>query len=128
MNRRRTPRRFAAWLAVAALWLLVAAPTLTRALPPAWAWPDLGAWCTGHGLSEHHPDEPSRPDAPAGHVDQCGYCVLLGHSPLLGGGAPVLWVVAWLPSLPLPAVESAPWHARLLLSTNPRGPPSVLPA
>lgn len=104
------------------MWLLVAAPTVSRALPSAWWPPDLGAWCTGHGLSDQHP---SPPGDPADHTDQCGYCALLGHAPLLGGHAAPVTLAAWAPT-PLPFVEAGGrWHARPLLSANPRGPPSL---
>ncbi|WP_430390073.1 DUF2946 domain-containing protein [Dyella sp. 20L07] len=127
LSRSRTPRRFVAWLAVAAMWLLVAAPTVSRTLPSAWSWPDLGAWCTGHGLSDQHPAAPSSPDDPALHADKCDYCALLGHSPLLTGGASAVSVTTWLPPL-APAVRiNSQWYALPLLSANPRGPPSFLP-
>lgn len=104
------------------MWLLVAAPTVSRALPSTWWSPDLGAWCTGHGLSDQHPTPAGDP---ADHADKCGYCVLLGHAPLLGGHAAPMVFAAWLPP-PAPFVQAnAPWHALPLLSANPRGPPSL---
>lgn len=120
--RRRTPQRLVAWLAIVAMWLLVAAPTISRTLPATDAWPELGAWCTGHGLDEHHP---STPDAPALHADACGYCALLGHSPLLTG-AVLATPVAFVPPALAP-IHEASWHWRPLplLSANPRGPPRV---
>lgn len=105
---------------MAAMWLLVAAPTISRSLPPTGAWPELDAWCTGHGLDEHHP---STPDAPALHTDECGYCALLGHSPLLAGAAHAPSVAAALP-VAVPLEEAYwHWHPLPLLSAHPRGPP-----
>ncbi|WP_199098808.1 DUF2946 domain-containing protein [Dyella sp. ASV21] len=119
-------RRWVAWLALAAMWLLVVAPTLSRAMPPSWIAPDLGAWCTGHGLSTHHPGGPSAPGDPGEHLDRCGYCVLLGHSPLLTSGVILITAAAALPpSAPL-AQPSTHGHARLLLGARPRGPPRSL--
>ncbi|ULU23876.1 DUF2946 domain-containing protein [Dyella terrae] len=129
--RRRTSRRFVAWLALAAMWLLVAAPTVSRVLP-ALVSVDAGAWCANHG-DDHAdmagmpmPGMPDMPSDPSLHMDQCGYCAMLAHTPLLSGG-----VVALLLAAPLPAVTPdmramAPWHAQPLLSANPRGPPFVL--
>ncbi|HET6555613.1 MAG TPA: DUF2946 family protein [Dyella sp.] len=122
MIRRRTPPRFVAWLAFAALWLLAVAPTISRTLPEVQWSPDLGAWCTSHGLDTHHP---STPDDPASHTDKCGYCALLGHSPLLGAATAV--AVVAIPPLPatLAAHRELRWHAQPLLSANPRGPPAA---
>jgi Protein of unknown function (DUF2946) len=115
----------------------VAAPTVSRVLP-AWVSADSGALCASHGHGDDHagmadmagmpmPGMPDMPSDPALHMDQCGYCAMLAHTPLLSGG-----VVALLLAAPLPAVApdmraTAPWHAQPLLSANPRGPPSILP-
>ncbi len=102
------------------MWLLVAAPTISRSLPSTGAWPELGAWCTGHGLEEHHP---AAPDGSAWHTDECGYCALLGHSPLLSGAALAAPAAALLPAL-APSIDADwPWHPLPLLSAHPRGPP-----
>jgi hypothetical protein len=129
------------------MWLLVGAPTVSRVLPLL-ASGDAHAWCADHGHGDEHssmagmagmddmpgmpdmgsvPNKPDTPGDPMQHMDQCGYCALLSHTPLLSGG-----VVAVLLTAPLPA--SAPvmpanvsWHAQPLLSANPRGPPSILP-
>ena len=102
------------------MWLLVAAPTVSRVLP-AWMAPDLGAWCTGHGFDD---ERPSAPADPALHIDKCGYCALLGHTPLAAGGAVALVLATLLPDA-VPVVRArGPWHAQPLLSANPRGPPS----
>lgn len=148
MNRGRTSRRLVAWLAVAAMWLLVAAPTVSRVLPSLLS-SDLGAWCVGHGATENHasmpgmdemagmadmpgmvhtagmPGMPDMPGDPTQHMDQCGYCVMLAHTPLLSGA-----VVALLLAAPLPAVApvsrtSVAWQAQPVLSAEPRGPPSI---
>jgi hypothetical protein len=119
------------------MWLLVAAPTVSRVLP-ALVSADTGAWCASHGHGDDHadmaampmpgmPGMPDMPSDPALHMDQCGYCAMLAHTPLLSGA-----VVALLLAAPLPAVApdmrtTAPWHAQPLLSANPRGPPSILP-
>lgn len=82
------------------------------------AMPDMDMHC------DEHPErgsDPASPHAPA--LEKCGYCDLLGHSPLMIS-------VAWLPMASPPSpyrlltVLSAPRSPRLLsLATAPRGPP-----
>lgn len=120
MARKSAHQRFVAWLAMAALWLTIVAPVVSRTLPDAQSMPDLGAWCTSHGLSDHHPPAPS---APPMHMDDCGYCTLLGHSPLVSSHA----IVFLAPPSP-PAPSLVPWatgarYVEPVLSANPRGPP-----
>lgn len=124
LSRSNTRRRFVTWLAMAALWLLVVAPTVSQTLSSLSSWPDLGAWCTGHGLSDQH-SSPSTPDHPGPHTDKCGYCVLLGHSPLLGGGGLAISIVAPVPAARPTAGTVHRWYALPLLSAHPRGPPSI---
>lgn len=120
VQRRAIPRRFVAWLGIVALWLTVAMPTVSRLLPPAWTPPALGAWCTGHGLVNVHPQAPS---APPLSIDRCGYCGLLGHSPLLPGATMVALPSIGPPrSMPTTRLASAAPSARWL-GANPRGPP-----
>ncbi|QNK01493.1 DUF2946 domain-containing protein [Dyella telluris] len=143
MIRRRTSRRFVAWLAIAAMWLLVGAPTVSRVLPML-ASGESGAWCAGHaagadlalmsdmpGMADmpgmvHMPGMPEQPGDPAQHMDHCGYCALLSHTPLLSGGVVALLLATPLPVVSPAAPASASWHAQPLLSARPRGPPSVL--
>jgi hypothetical protein len=120
--RKATHRRFVAWLAIAAIWLTIVAPVVSQTLSAEQSWPDLGAWCTDHGLSDQHPSMPSDPSM---HMDKCGYCVLLGHSPLLSGSVSV----ALQP--PLLAIRTPSlWASGIdvvepILSANPRGPPLI---
>jgi hypothetical protein len=139
--RRRTSRRFVAWLAIAAMWLLVAAPTVSRGLP-ALVSGGLVVGHASHGLGDEHssmagmpdmvgmpamPGMPEMPGDPAQHMDQCGYCVLLSHTPLLSGAFVVPLLAAPSPAVApvMSVVASRP--AQPLLSANPRGPPSILP-
>lgn len=120
MQHRAIPRKFVAWLGIVALWLTVVMPTVSRLLPPAWTPPALGAWCTGHGLANLHPEAPSTPPL---SIDRCGYCGLLGHSPLLPGA-----VVAALPSIGPSQSEPASRVVAMApssrwLGARPRGPP-----
>jgi len=115
-------RRWMAWLAMAAMWLTIVAPVVSRVLPDAQMSPALGAWCTGHGLSNQHLSSPSDP---ASSLDHCGYCTLLGHSPLVSGDA----IVFSPPALPAAAAPLL-WVFRAsyvepVLSASPRGPPAL---
>ena len=120
--RRTTQRSWVAWLAMVALWLTIVAPVISQAMPSAPSF-DLGAWCTGHGLSDQHPATPGDPLA---HTDKCGYCGLLGHSPLLPGVANLTLasvdLLAQAPVLATVTAEPAP----RLLSAHPRGPPALI--
>ncbi|WP_157956558.1 DUF2946 family protein [Dyella sp. C11] len=118
MSRSRIHRRLTAWLAFAALGLLLVAPVLSRALA-ANAEPDLGAWCTGHASHPH--GVPSMPDH--GTADgACGYCALLSHSPLIASSF-VMYLAAFAP---VPVQANAPQFVAPYLRTLPvhlRGPP-----
>ncbi len=118
------------------MWLLVAAPTVSRALP-LWVSSDTGALCAGHEHGGEHagmpdmagmsmPAMPDMPGDPALHMDQCGYCALLAHTPLLSGAFVALLLAAPLPAVAPDTGTAAPWHAQPLLSANPRGPPLIL--
>jgi hypothetical protein len=124
-----------AWLALLALGLTIVAPVVSRTLAGIAA---DGPHDTPHAMQMAMPmpaaDAAAQPPGNA-HVDhdgmpmeQCGYCGLLGHSPLL-------LVLAWLPGLspqagPHPAVPTAPRRGpeRSTLTAVPRGPPAFLPS
>jgi len=122
---------------MAAMWLLAAAPTVSRVLPSLLATDNAMAGM--HAQADHAmampgmdgmgampmPHAPDTPGDPLQHMDQCGYCVMLAHTPLLLGA-----VVALLMATPLPVVAPdtstpASWRAQALLSAHPRGPPFV---
>ncbi|MEI7035459.1 DUF2946 family protein [Fulvimonas yonginensis] len=104
-----------------AIALTVAVPVISRVLPMRGA-PGMEA-CDRH---DGHREAPAAPGAPI--ALKCGYCDLLGHSPVLlaVGSPPVL--------LPLPpagaaVVMPAPRRAvREVLAAAPRGPPAPLQA
>jgi len=124
------------------MWLLAAAPTVSRVLP-ALAASDTSAWnsvgdvqmamgdMSGMPGMSHMPGMPGMPESPGDpvqqHLDHCGYCVLLAHTPLLSGAILALLLAAPLPAVPPVVPANVAWHAQPLLSANPRGPPSILP-
>lgn len=115
-------RRFMAWLGMAAIWLTIVAPVVSRTLAVESFMPNLGAWCTGHGLAPHHTPEPSAPATP---MDHCGYCTLLGHSPLLSGHT-IVFSASTLPAASVPRFWAiGATFVDPVLSANPRGPPSL---
>lgn len=103
------------------MWLLVVSPTISRTLPTPMAMPGTEAACE-HTADHHHP---SMPDDPDSHSDKCGYCVLLGHTPLLAGAAPVLSLATHWPVMPAVQHGAPSRHASPRLSADPRGPPST---
>lgn len=129
------------------MWLLVAAPTVSRVLP-AVASMDMAVHTEHHTGMDHAampgmgdmsgmadmpgmvhmaamPGTPDMPGDPAQHMDQCGYCVMLAHTPLLSGAVVALLLAAPLPAVAPVARTSVAWHAQPVLSANPRGPPSI---
>jgi len=118
---RAKQRRWFAWLAFAALCLNLVAPSVSRALTAEASWLDLGAWCTGQGVSNPHPDKPD----PLHHAEACGYCALAAQQPLV----PTASVILSVPLVARTATHGLPtraWaHALPPGATLPRGPPSV---
>ena len=121
MFRKRTQRGFIAWLAIAALGLLLVAPTISRTLavlsPAAMVCVD-GA---GHGASDIHTPAHHDPAIPSA-LDACSYCVLMAHSPVLAAALMPLLSIA---PVSLPATvfvtEAAPQLRPL--DVRLRGPP-----
>lgn len=130
MLKRSAQHRFVAWLALAAMTLIVLMPVISRTMPMDMAMGDMAsssadAGCILHGAHADHRQHgmPGHPDDPTAH---CGYCVLLSHMPVVGFDTPLIWPPAHLASsaphtaLPLD-VPAAP-----LLSAQPRGPPLIV--
>ena len=123
-------RKHIAWLAFAAMWLLVAAPPISQLLSvsPAMhgmAMPDAATHCDEHA---GHGSDPSPPQPHAPSLSKCGYCDLLGHTPAVSS-------VAWLATSVPPSPYRSPWFVperrtprTLLLAAPPRGPPEDLNA
>ena len=120
--RKTKHRKFFAWLGLLAMWLTIAMPAISRNLPSGHGSLDLGAWCTGHGLSDHHPSAPSAPDSP---TDKCSYCSLLCHSPLVVAHADLALPSLFLSSQAPVAATVPSGPPPRLLSAHPRGPPSL---
>ncbi|MEO5810651.1 MAG: DUF2946 family protein [Rhodanobacter sp.] len=121
MFRKRAQRGFIAWLAIAALGLLLVAPTISRtlaALSPASASCVL---CSAQVAGDTHPAMHHDPATPFA-LDACAYCTLISHSPVLTAALMSLLPVAPT-SLPAttPVVRPAPMLRPF--DVRPRGPP-----
>lgn len=127
--KRSAQHRFVAWLALAAMALIVLMPVISRAMPMDMAMDGMSssmdAGCTLHAehANHHRHGMPEHPDDPTAH---CGYCVLFSHMPVVGFDIPLILPPVHLASsaphtaLPL-SVPAAP-----LLSAQPRGPPLII--
>ena len=112
-------QRLVAWLAMAAMWLTIVAPVVSRTLPGMGMSPAM-AGCGVHGAGDQHPELPLDPADP---MDHCGYCTLLMHSPLVSGGS-IVFLAAVLPAIAMPrAWASSIGPVTPVLSASPRGPP-----
>ena len=121
--RKASHSRLVAWLALAAMWLVVVMPVLSRSMPmPMHSMDAMGAGAelSAHGLSEHHP--PTSP-APSSTLDKCGYCSLFCHSPMVAGNALLTPPPLALPAQTLLASTVPAGPPPQLLSAAPRGPP-----
>ena len=129
------------WLAFVAIGLTVVAPVVSRTLAAAavsaahtapHSMHMTGQMPAGHepphaqALQSAHQHDSEQPGDGGMLMEQCGYCGLLGHSPLL-------MVIVWLPNLltpPRPYVPVPPTlHRgpdRSTLTAAPRGPPAFL--
>ncbi|HET7332569.1 DUF2946 domain-containing protein [Dyella sp.] len=126
MLKRAAQQRFVAWLALAAMALIVLMPVVSRSMPMGgMAMGMSSAPDDGCPLHAAHPDHrhagmPEHPDDPTA---RCGYCVLFSHVPVVGLGIalvlPSLQHPSFVPRTTMPRrVPAEPW-----LSARPRGPP-----
>jgi hypothetical protein len=123
--KRSAQQRFVAWLAVAAMALIVLMPVVSRSMPMDDAMMGMmgatSAMHDGHAHAHHHhAGMPGHPDDPTA---RCGYCVLLSHTPAAGFSLPVVvppvFAAAPAPYVALPPIASTAPQ----LSAQPRGPP-----
>jgi len=114
-----------AWLALAAMALLMVMPAVSRSMPVNTGMGGMDAGCVMKVGSHSHPDTPGHPDDPTA---RCGYCTLLAHTPVAGVGALFFRLPALRPASPLDVATSQSAPFTRLLSARPRGPPSCLNA
>lgn len=114
-------------MALVATWLIVLAPTTSRALG-AMAMPThMHASASMPGMHHHGMDHASMPEAPRsdGDCDACGYCTLFAQQPAMAGGVFIAHALAPLKHAPgtVPAPCAGP-PVRLVHAPA-RGPPSA---
>lgn len=129
MLKRAAQKKFVAWLAFAAMALIVLMPAISRSMP---ADMDMGGMMGMAGMNadgsmgvmpaDHH-HRPAMPGDPSDPTARCAYCVLLTHNPVTGIAGAVVWLPVELHTFAPQAfvVGSAP--SAPLLSARPRGPP-----
>jgi hypothetical protein len=125
--KRAAQQRFVAWMALAAMALVVFMPVLSRAMPAGAPMMGMTADCgmdMDHAV-HGHPAMPGHPDDPTA---RCGYCVLLTHTPVVSAGVAVLLAPVNLPALAPQTTLPRNATSTPLLSARPRGPPSTLTA
>lgn len=115
-------QRFVAWLALAAMALVVLMPMISRTMPVGAPMMGMDADCAmDTGQADHRrPDMPGQPDDPTA---RCAYCVLLTHTPVVGLGTALLWTPVDLPALAPETITQRSEPSAPLLSARPRGPP-----
>jgi len=152
MFKRHLHRRIAAWLALLAVGLMVAAPGISQVLRSRTGFAELGVWCEGraglvtqagpmavdfggmsgtHGSSMHSTmagmDHATGGDMGDMSMDACGYCSLFCHAPTVPSTVafmPMLVPAATVVTAEVPA-SPLPMAPRTPVAV-PRGPPGLL--
>lgn len=123
--KRTVLRSIGAWIALAAMCVLVVVPTLARATAVP-AVPGMGEVCTAEGMRMAPMEGDSAPGAPQG-LDHCPICVLQaagGSTPPSAAPAALALALAAAPAMPaLFLVAPRPLFA--WASAAPRGPPAA---
>jgi hypothetical protein len=120
------PKRLAAWLGLIAIWLIVAAPTVSRMifLPQALVVPICSVAAEGQHAVVLHIRTDGQGGHPANPLDVCSYCGVFAHStatPLMPPMVPAVLLLA-LVSLVVPRNNRFRPHA-VFPSGHPRDPP-----
>jgi hypothetical protein len=126
--KRATHQRVVAWLALAAMALIVLMPVMSRSMSMpmmsdvAMAGMDPGCpMAAGHASHHHHHGTPCTPDDPTA---KCAYCIMLVHTPVAGLGSAPLLATLHLPALAPQSISHRTEPFAPILSARPRGPPS----
>lgn len=121
VTRCATFHRCVAWLAVAAMALIMVMPAVSRFMPV-----DTAMACMGAGGAMHadNPPRPGAPNFPDDPTARCGYCALLGHTPVVGAGVLFFHLPTLRPASPIDAIALQSTPFARFLSARPRGPPS----
>ncbi|PPB84947.1 Protein of unknown function (DUF2946) [Mycetohabitans endofungorum] len=122
MSDRRT-RKLTAWLGLTAIWLIVAMPLASQWLSHARGGVDT-VLCSAATTGERAPAH--GPAYVGGHLDACGYCSLLAHSPAIGAPQVATLMLQCQRAAGLPVIDGAPRPASRHLVSYPRAPPGAV--
>lgn len=121
MFRRRAPNKFVAWLAMLAICLLAAVPTVSRVIAATTVAAEIG--CVEHVQSDHRHGK-GEDQRPADGLDACSYCALAAHGSFLGSA--IACVVPLVPAAPLAvAVDRRAVVVAAVRCPPARGPPAA---
>lgn len=123
MFRKQAQRGFIAWLAFAALGLLLLAPTVSRSLAALATASSACVSCPDEGMRDSHLPGHHDPATPSA-LEACAYCTLMSHSPVLTAALLSLLTVAPI-SVPTTTLVVRPAPLLRPLDVRPRGPPLV---
>ena len=121
MFRKRAQHGAVAWLAFAALGLLLVAPTISRTLAALLPASESCVLCADQVAGDTHTQMHHDPAAPSA-LDACAYCTLISHNPVLTAALMSLLPVA---PVSLPTTKLVARAAPMLrpFEVRPRGPP-----
>ncbi|MCF7694954.1 DUF2946 domain-containing protein [Mycetohabitans sp. B2] len=122
MPHRRT-QKLTAWLGLTAIWLIVVMPLASQWLSHAGRGVDTvlcSAATTGERASAHGSAHVG------GHLDACGYCSLLAHSPAIGAPQVATLMLQRQRAATLPVSEGVPRPTSRHLVSYPRAPPGTV--
>ncbi|MGV2287774.1 DUF2946 domain-containing protein [Trinickia sp. YCB016] len=122
----RLSRKLTAWLGIFAIWLTVLGPLVSQVEARAshMEMPVCGADSGAHADHGHPSGKQAGQHAQHGlHLDACGYCSLLAHSPALGTVPPVLQSAQQSPDFVSPVAPAAKRRFTRYTRGYPRAPP-----
>ncbi|KVH04461.1 DUF2946 domain-containing protein [Burkholderia sp. BCCIQ04A] len=114
-------RHLTAWLGLLAIWIAIAAPLVSQWRIAQAATPEAIVCSTEHGA--HRSSDAGGVHDHALHLDACGYCAFLAHSPAIG--APAAASVESIPVVSVAAAASSAVaaHSDRYPRAYPRAPP-----
>jgi hypothetical protein len=118
----RPSRKLTAWLGIVAIWLMTLGPLASQLEMRAsrMDMPVCGADSDAH---VQHGDQAGQHAQHGLHLDACGYCSFLAHSPALGTVPPVLHGAQQSPDFVSPVVPAAKRRFARYMRGYPRAPP-----
>jgi hypothetical protein len=118
----RQSRKLTAWLGIVAIWLMVLGPLASQleARASRLEMPVCGADSGAHAQHGHQAGQHAQHGL---HLDACGYCSLLAHSPALGTVPSALRSASQSPDFVSPVAPVAKRRVARYTRGYPRAPP-----